>query len=175
MTLCDKNHNKNTAFYKRVCEYKCLPSDLNEFLKIINKMSFYSLNLSQTKKMIKNNLFTILISIIIVYLSFANASSFQGADLFNIPYLDKIVHFGLYFLLMLVITIEHRKSLSTTRILIFIGLIPVIFGSLIELLQSGLTTTRKADMLDIVSNSAGVICAIMLWILIKPYSLEKIR
>ena len=138
-------------------------------------MSFYYLNLSQTKKMIKNNIFTLFISGIILYLSFANANSFNGVNLFNIPYLDKIVHFVLYFLFMLVIIIEHRKSMLNTRILISISLIPVIFGSMIELLQSGLTTTRKADILDIMSNSAGVICAVLLWILIKPYSLEKIR
>lgn len=147
-------------------------------------MSFYCLHLPQTKKMIRNNIFTILLSIIILYLSFANSSSFQGTiftdipfldRILKIPYFDKIVHFGLYFLFMLVIIIEHRQLLPSTRILVIIGLVPVVFGGLIELLQSDLTTTRQADMLDIASNSAGVVCALLLWLLIKPYKLEKIR
>jgi VanZ family protein len=134
--------------------------------------------------MIRNNIFTILISVIILYLSFANSSSFQGTiitdipfldKILKLPYIDKIVHISLYFLLMLVIIIEHRQKLPTTRILVIVGLLPVIFGSLIELLQSDLTSTRQADIFDIASNSIGVVCALLLWILIKPYKLEKVR
>ncbi len=125
--------------------------------------------------MIRNNIFTILVTAIIIYLSFANAKTFEGVDIFKIPYLDKIVHFCLYFLLMIVIIIEHRKSLTNTRILISIALIPVILGSLIELLQSDLTTTRSADILDIISNTSGVICSILLWLLIRPYRFDQVR
>jgi len=125
--------------------------------------------------MIRNNIFTILVTAIIVYLSFANAKTFEGVDIFKIPYLDKIVHFCLYFLLMMVIIVEHRKSLTNTRILISIALIPVILGSIIELLQSDLTTTRSADIFDIISNTSGVICSILLWLIIRPYRFDQIR
>lgn len=138
-------------------------------------MSFLYLNLPQTFKMIKSNIFTILTSVIILYLSFASSSTFEGVNIFNIPYLDKIVHFSLYFLLMLVIIAEHRKSLINTRILIYVSLIPIIFGGVIEILQSGLTKTRSGDITDIMSNTAGVIFAILIWILIRPYSIDKVR
>lgn len=123
----------------------------------------------QTGKMIKNNKFSILIALIIILLSFSKASSFQEINFINIPYLDKLVHFGLYFLLMMVIILEHQKSLQNTRTLILIGLIPIIFGAFIELGQSGLTVSREADILDVLSNSAGVASALLLWLLIKPY------
>ncbi|HQG76016.1 MAG TPA: VanZ family protein [Bacteroidales bacterium] len=119
--------------------------------------------------MIKNNKFSILIALIIILLSFSKASSFQEINFINIPYLDKLVHFGLYFLLMMVIILEHQKSLQNTRTLILIGLIPIIFGAFIELGQSGLTVSREADILDVLSNSAGVASALLLWLLIKPY------
>lgn len=125
--------------------------------------------------MIRNNKYSIFITLVIIYLSFANAKTFEGVDVFKIPYLDKIVHFALYFLLMLVIIIEHRRSLLNTRLLIFVAMIPVIFGSMIELMQSDLTTTRHGDILDIISNSAGVFCSVLLWLLVRPYKLEKIR
>lgn len=125
--------------------------------------------------MIRNNKYTIFITLVIIYLSFANAKTFEDVDVLKIPYLDKIVHFALYFLLMLVIIIEHRRSLSNTRLLILVALIPVIFGSIIELMQSDLTTTRHGDILDIFSNSAGVFCSVLLWLLVRPYKLEKIR
>ncbi len=123
--------------------------------------------------MIKNNKFSILIAVIITFLSFSKASSFQEINFIDIPYLDKLVHFGLYFLLMMVIILEHRKSFQNTRILILISLIPIIFGAFIELGQSGLTVSREADILDVLSNSAGVVSALLLWLLIRPYRIEN--
>jgi len=123
--------------------------------------------------MVWRNKFSILVSLIILYLSLANAKTFESAGLFDIPYLDKMVHFGLYFFLMSVIIIEHRNYFENTRQLILVALIPFFFGSLIELLQSGITTTRKADIIDILFNSAGVSTALVIWLFISPYHRQK--
>jgi len=53
--------------------------------------------------------------------------TFESTGLFDIPYLDKFVHFGLYFLFMGVIILEHRKKFDNTRKLILIALIPIFF------------------------------------------------
>lgn len=119
--------------------------------------------------MINNNKFSIIISIVILYLSLANAKTFEHAGLFDIPYLDKMVHFGLYFSFMSVIIIEHRNFFDNTRKLLLIALIPFFFGSLVELMQAGFTSTRKADFLDIMFNSAGIAVAVFIWLFIRPY------
>jgi len=119
--------------------------------------------------MIKKNKFSILISLVILYLSLVNAKTFENAGFFDIPYLDKFVHFGLYFLFMAVIILEHRKSFANTRQIIVIALIPVVFGGLIELAQSGFTETRKADILDIMFNTAGTAAAVCIWLFYEPY------
>ncbi len=124
--------------------------------------------------MIRNNKFSIIVSLIILYLSLANAKTFEQAGFFEIPYLDKIVHFGLYFCFMSVIILEHRTFFDNTRKLILIALIPFVFGSIMELLQSGVTATRKADVLDIMFNSAGIVAAILLWLFIKPYHKQSL-
>ncbi len=124
--------------------------------------------------MIKNNKFSIIVSIIILYLSLANARTFERVGFFDIPYLDKMVHFGLYFSFMTVIIIEHRVYFDNTRKLIIVALFPLIFGSVIELLQSGFTETRKGDILDIIFNSAGVAVSLFIWLFIKPYYKLKI-
>ncbi|MFZ0282929.1 MAG: VanZ family protein [Bacteroidales bacterium] len=124
--------------------------------------------------MIRNNKYSIIISLIILYLSLANAKTFEHAGLFDIPYLDKMVHFGLYFSFMAVIIIEHRTYFDSTRKLILVALIPFFFGSVIELLQSGVTTTRKADVLDIMFNSAGIAVSLLLWLLFNPYYKQKL-
>jgi VanZ family protein len=119
--------------------------------------------------MIKNNKFSILISLVILYLSLANAKTFESAGLFDIPYLDKFVHFGLYFLFMAVIILEHRNLFSNTRQIIVVALIPVFFGGLMELAQAGFTDTRKADILDIMFNTAGTATAVCIWLFYEPY------
>lgn len=119
--------------------------------------------------MIRKNKFSIIVSLLILYLSLANASTFEAAGLFEIPYLDKMAHTGLYFILMTVIIYEHRKFFDNTRKLVIIALIPFFFGSLIELLQSGITATRKADIIDILFNSAGIAAAVCIWLFFKPY------
>jgi VanZ family protein len=119
--------------------------------------------------MIKKNKFSILVSLVILYLSLANARTFENAGFFDIPYLDKFVHFGLYFLFMGVIILEHRNFFSSTRQIILFALIPVFFGGLVELVQSGFTETRKADILDIMFNTAGTVSAVCFWLFYEPY------
>jgi VanZ family protein len=119
--------------------------------------------------MVNRNKFSILVSLLILYLSLANASTFENAGFFDIPYLDKFVHFGLYFLFMGVIILEHRYLFSNTRQIIIVALIPVFFGGLMELFQSGFTDTRKADILDIMFNTAGTASAVCIWLFIEPY------
>jgi len=119
--------------------------------------------------MIKNNIFSILVSLAILYLSLANARTFEEIGFFDVPYLDKFVHFGLYFIFMSVIILEHRNSFSNTRQIIIVALIPVFFGALMELFQSGFTNTRKADVLDIMFNTAGTATAVCIWLFLTPY------
>jgi VanZ family protein len=120
-------------------------------------------------KMIKNNKFSILISLLILYLSLANAKTFEDVGFFDIPYLDKFAHFGLYFIFMAVIILEHKKLFINTRQIIIFALIPVFFGALMELAQSGFTDTRKADILDIMFNTAGTATAVCIWLFYEPY------
>ncbi len=117
--------------------------------------------------MIKKNIFTILTTLIIIYLSLAGSLTIGQVG--NIPYIDKIGHFGLYFILMAVIILEHKNSFRNTRQLILISLIPLFFGTLMELFQMLITSDRRGEILDALSNSAGIVSAMLLWLLFKPY------
>jgi len=135
----------------------------------MNKISFYLLNLPQTQKMIRKNIFSISVSLIILYLSLSTPQTFVKLGFFDIPYLDKFVHFGLYFVLMAVIIIEHRYDCTNTRKLLLIALIPFFLGIIVEIIQSGLTSYREGDILDTIADSAGITAALFLWLFIKPY------
>ena len=119
--------------------------------------------------MLKNNIYTISVSLVILYLSLATPPTVVKSGFFDIPHLDKFVHFGLYFVLMAVIIIEHRHSLTDTRKLLLIALIPFIFGIIIEFMQSEFTQNRKGEVLDMIADSAGVALALFLWLFFRPY------
>ena len=133
------------------------------------------LNLPQTGIMIRKNKYSIIAALIILYLSLTSSQTFVNMGFFNIRYLDKMVHFGLYFFFMAVIIFEHRNSFINTRQLLSVALIPFFLGILIEFLQSGLTSSRKGDVLDAIFNSMGIATALYLWLFFKPYHNEKIR
>jgi VanZ family protein len=125
------------------------------------------LNLHQIFKMIKKNIFAIIVALIIMYLSLASSNTFDKIPLVDIPDFDKVVHLGMYFGLMSVIILENRKTIKSTVILFLIGLIPLLYGILMEILQSMLTITRSGSFSDAIADAAGVLLSILLWIWIK--------
>jgi len=122
--------------------------------------------------MLRKNIFTIITSLVILYLSLAGSVTVEVGGLINIPYMDKIGHFSFYFLLMMVIIVEHRNSFSNTRQLILVALFPLFLGILLEFLQFLATTNRKAEAFDALSNCAGIGVALILWLFLKPYHRE---
>jgi VanZ family protein len=122
--------------------------------------------------MVKNNIFSILVALIIMYLSLANSHTFDKVPLINIPNIDKVVHFGMYFSLMSVIIFENRKTIKSISLLFLTGLIPLFYGILMEILQATLTVTRTGSFYDALANSAGILVSILLWLWIKPFKKE---
>lgn len=112
--------------------------------------------------MLKKNLFSILISAGILYLSLANASNFNEPAFINIPNFDKIVHFGMYFTLSISIFIENRKSIDSLKKILLVCLIPFGYGILMEILQM-FTATRSASIADGIADLAGIIFALSVW------------
>lgn len=121
--------------------------------------------------MLKKNLFSILISAGILYLSLANASNFKEPAFINIPHFDKIVHFGMYFSLSISIFIENRKSIYSGEKLLLASLIPLAYGILMEILQM-LTTTRSASLADGLADLAGILFALVVW---RTFLSKKLR
>jgi VanZ family protein len=122
--------------------------------------------------MAKKNKFSILVALIIMYLSLTSSHTFDKIPLINIPNFDKVVHFGMYFCLMSVILFENRKTLRRVSYVFLTCLIPFFYGILMEILQATLTTTRTGSIYDALANGAGVIVSVLLWLWIKPFRKE---
>ena len=125
--------------------------------------------------MIRKNLFSILVALLLLYLSLANAETFRKVQINSIPNFDKLVHFGMYFVLMSVIILEHRKNLSNPLKLFLLALIPLSYGILMEILQLTLTTTRTGDVYDALADAAGVLASALLWLIIRSFSRNTVR
>ncbi len=118
--------------------------------------------------MLKKNKFSIVSALVIMYLSLASSQSFDKVAFITFPHIDKIVHFGMYFVLMSVIILENRKTIYKTGHLFLIGLIPLLYGIILEIMQSTLTLTRTGSFYDALFNCAGILVSILLWLAVRP-------
>jgi len=90
-------------------------------------------------------------------------SSFPGDEIpksfiINIPFADKIIHFFLYFLLVILILfgfLRKSKTILTVWKFLFVFFISLLYGILLEILQDLIFVMRSADLLDIAANAAG--------------------
>ena len=115
--------------------------------------------------MIKKNLFSILMFLIIMYLSLTNGEKFEKALFLYTLFPDKIVHFIVYFVMLWVVVFEHRKTIRNTRHMFLIAFIPFSYGVLTDILQSTVTMSRTGSYIDVIFNSAGFCIFILLSLL----------
>jgi len=125
--------------------------------------------------MIKTNILSIILALVIMYLSLSPSDAYENISLFDIPFLDKIVHFCMYFLFMLTIVFENRKTLKSISQLLLISLIPLCYGIFMEILQSLLTVSRTGSLYDVFFNSAGILFSLIFWILLKSLNKNIIK
>ncbi|MDR3652882.1 MAG: VanZ family protein [Paludibacter sp.] len=101
---------------------------------------------------------SIVFTAIILYLSFAPPSTFNGVPSF--PNEDKLVHIFLYTCLTILLIfdfIRYKKSTDNKlSYILFCLLLPVILGGLVEILQPMYFAPRTAEWLDWFSDITGV-------------------
>jgi VanZ family protein len=125
--------------------------------------------------MLKKNIYSIIVALVILFLSFTGAETFEKLPVPNIPHLDKLVHLGMYFTLMLALIVENQALLINLKKYLILSIIPVFFGAVIEILQSLLTRTRTGDFFDACFNAIGVMMAIIIWLLFKKLRKSEVK
>jgi VanZ family protein len=117
--------------------------------------------------MVRKNIISSIIAIVILILSLTGQSTFNRFNIPVIPHLDKIVHASMYFALMSALIYENRSILKGPKNYFVLATIPLIFGAAIEMMQSLFTSARSGDIFDLAFNLAGILFAIVLWLLVK--------
>ncbi len=120
--------------------------------------------------MIKNNivkkiyfryLLSIIWTIVILYLSLGRIRT-EGLPEFDIPYKDKFAHFIMYFVYTYLLLLESKSSYKSKTLLIVIPY-TILFGILMEILQSMIFIYRTGDVYDAISNTLGVISMVLIF------------
>ncbi len=98
-----------------------------------------------------------LVTVILCLVQFSNIPQVA------IPSADKYVHSGFHFLFtifwFLHFNATSNRSIVSNLILVFA--LSVLFGVLIEGAQAFFTTTRKAEVADVLANTVGSLAAIL--------------
>jgi|WetSurMetagenome_2_1015567.scaffolds.fasta_scaffold10475_4 VanZ family protein len=113
--------------------------------------------------MIRKNIFSISVGLLILILSLSSADKFQKIDIITFEGIDKVVHFTMYFVFMSVILIENRNNIKNSFILFLISLIPLSFGALVEVLQSWITSSRSGSVYDLLFNLTGILLSVFIF------------
>ena len=113
------------------------------------------------KSLLKDKIFiiTIAITIFIGYLSLMKMPKVDIAFTTNV---DKLYHLFAYFTLAICwLFSSYKKKQKHLKYYIILGC--VIYGIVIEVLQSKLTDYRTGDYMDIIANTLGVLLALIVF------------
>jgi len=93
-----------------------------------------------------------------VLICFLSLYNFKKNEIIEneIPFMDKIVHFLMYFAYGIILYINNKSAKIKLPDLI-ITIYCVVFGFLMEYFQYAFFIYRSGDMIDLLSNIAGVI------------------
>ena len=101
--------------------------------------------------------FTILLAFLIVLLSLVPSSSIPSSRIFNIPYLDKLVHFSMYASIGFVALMESRCVKNCHLFHLILVLLIFVMSAIIEVLQATVVATRAAEWYDLFANFSGLL------------------
>lgn len=106
---------------------------------------------------------------VILFFCLENAKNIPQID---IPYLDKLIHSFFHFVFTVLWFFYFKKKLNSSnniRLLGFSFIGSFFLGIAIELMQQYFTTTRSADILDILANLSGASLAVISILLLNTY------
>ena len=102
-----------------------------------------------------------------MFVTFFSLFSFSDVDTsrFDIPHMDKVVHFTFYFVMVLLAFSasikEDLQEKDMLKLLWYIVLFAVVYGIIIEVIQNIATYDRHGDPLDALANSTGAIVGML--------------
>lgn len=124
-------------------------------------------------KIARKKLFPFIWYGLIIYGSLSPSKNLPHLQLF--PHFDKVVHFGIYFILTVLIIPVFITKLKYLRSYILAFVISIFSGVLFEILQAFLSQGRTASIDDAIANTLGSVGGILFYqLFLKEKKLEKV-
>jgi VanZ family protein len=98
---------------------------------------------------------------IIAYLCFVPSDEFKKVHI-TIPHFDKIVHWGMFFILglfLVALKFKKQKNIYTVMLYTF----AVSYGGIIEIIQTLFIYSRNGDIIDWIADIAGIFSAVLIF------------
>lgn len=103
--------------------------------------------------------------------------NFDDSPTVDLPFTDKIVHFVFHCIAMLLggtaVRIQFSAAVPFGRPFVFMTVGLFLYGVAIEGLQGVLPTGRSAELLDVLSNTLGLIVGVLILKLLFKKQLSK--
>lgn len=107
---------------------------------------------------------------VILFFCLINANEIRQV---TIPNFDKVIHAGFHFVFTALWFLFFKKKMNSPNSFkpLVVSLVFSFFlGIAIELMQQYFTTTRTADVFDVLANLFGSLSAILIVVLLNKYS-----
>ncbi len=117
---------------------------------------------------------SIIIGLVIVWLSLSGGKSLLPGKMMTIPYIDKIGHFAMYSFFSAILLLDSCRWRSESSFRYIYLLIPVFFGALMEIMQMQFTTSRRGEIGDLIANISGVAAGVVMAHIAKSI-LKRVR
>ena len=95
--------------------------------------------------------------------------SLPQTPMVEIPHFDKMVHFGLFFIMgiFLVSELKYQTKLGTFQVAAVVFSVVAVYGGTIEILQEHFFINRSGDFWDLCADVAGGFCSVLMYPTLK--------
>ena len=124
--------------------------------------------------MFKKNILILIGLVYVSIITFGSLTSSDNISMLDFKHLDKIIHLISYAILCLIIFLIF-EAFKTKASIWFAFLFPTAYGIFIEILQLMITTSREFSLLDILSNTVGILIMTALISLKKQFIVKKLE
>ncbi len=120
---------------------------------------------------------SIIWSLIILLSGILPGNKIGRVVLLEIKYMDKFLHFLMYFVFSLILYYDLRKYINSLKNkyfgYLYIFVITFLWGIIIELIQYYLLSYRQGSIADAIANASGIFAGILLILITGKYLLQN--
>ena len=123
------------------------------------------------------NYFTYIALFLTVLITVGSLIKVPSVGVIEINFSDKIIHIIAYFLLVLswLLSVCVNGKVKSLWGFIKIAFIVFVYGIVIETMQTVITSTRQADIYDVLANFTGILLALFVFVKILQKKTHEIN